>query len=914
MLRRKIILALFTVFIVFSTTFAFHSTQSFYKSFVRGESHFKRAEYQKAVPYFTRALTITPKNAAASRYLAWSYQKLGMKEEALAALQDLVSVHMDDPAALRELADAYYGLDEYAQAEVYYRRILKRGWRPRIAKSLAEVLAWQGKHAEAAPFLEKYLRKDYRDTQALELLGDLYFWSGDYPKAAAVYSRLRGRDQEKGGLAFKMAEVLRLSGKDQEAVEIYREFLKSPQGTMKQAGAGLAESLGEVGRLDEAEAILRRMNQDTPDDKGIALRLAYLLEKGAKFSEARAVYSRLLQNEPGSRLLRLKVADLSLALADFDVAQQYYRGLLDQSPGDKLLQLRLADVYFSKSDFAEAARLYKEGGVEPFQQERFKNYCYASLRLHNTGEALEAYRRYLKAYPADLTARLGIAQALYESGAANQAEEILGEIVRDAGRDTQALMKVAEAALGWQRYGLAEKIYADVVAEDPLNKDALLWLARIKSWGQDYKASLGLYDRLILDDPDWTAPRREKARVLGWMRHYKRSIEEYKKAVSRFGRKGAVAFEMRAKENYYRGFLAKAIEAYREWLKAEPDDPEALFDLAQIYSTQMRWKEAIRIYEQILARDPAHSLSRRALEKARLYKDAKTLNAGFELFEADSASRQADMRSLSFGSAFRFPLNEIFSAGVGQEEARYGFSALSSVFRNSSSVRVEYNQRPRLWFDIDYAYNDYSDGLKKSSSYSERLHFSPAGGIGFGVSHARRDIIDNGRTLRERLRADDYSLQATFTPLRRLSASLDAGYCDYNDGNHRSGYGIEVASQLLYEPRKLELFYRFRQYGFSRAKEAYFSPASFHTNSVGLTWRQYLNARELFWGADNIYYTLRYEVDFDVHNQHGHVLYADLCRDWNGRLSTSVRLQKIIYEHMDNYSQDLLSLQAKYCF
>ncbi|MDD5255226.1 MAG: tetratricopeptide repeat protein [Candidatus Omnitrophica bacterium] len=914
MLRRKIILALSTVFIVFSTTFAFHSTQSFYKSFVQGEAHFKRAEYEKAASYFTRALTIAPQNASASRYLAWSYQKLGMKKEALAALQELAGTRTHDPIVLRELADAYYGLDEYAQAEGYYRRILKRSWRQRIAKSLAEVLAWQGKYEQAVPFLEKYLRKDSHDTEALELLGDLYLWSGDYPKATAMYARLSGRSGGKAGLAFRMAEALRLSGKDNEAIGIYRDFLQSPEGTLDQAGPGLAESLGRLGKFDEAVAILRRMREDAPDNKGIALRLAYFLEKNTEFSEAREVYSQLLKNEPDNRLLKLKIADLSLALADYAAAQQYYRELLGLSPGDMLLRLRLADAYFSQGDYAEAARLYAEGGVEPFQRERFKNFCYALLRLRRTAEAIEAYRRYLKPYPADLTARLGLAQALYESGATGQAEGMLGEMALEAGQDDRMLSKIAEAALGWHKQGLAEKIYEDIIAEDPLNKNALLWLARIKSWNQDYHASLGLYERIIVHDPDWIVPRREKARVLGWMRRYKRSIEEYKKIVSRFGGEGAVAFEMRAKAHYYRGFFAQAIEAYREWLEIEPDDPEALFDLAQIYSTQMRWEEAIRTYEQILVHEPAHSLSRRALDKARFLQNAKVLGAGFEFFEADSASRQADMRSRSIMNSFGFPLSGMLSAGVGQKETWYGFSGLSSVFRSSSSFVLAYNQRPHLRFAIDYSYNNYSDGLKKSNSYAERLDFSPAGGIAFGASHGRRDVIENARTLRERLRADDYALQAKIAPCRRLSASLDAHYSDYNDGNHRVGYGIRVSSQLLYEPRSLELFYGFRQYGFNRANEAYFSPGSFHTNSVGLEWRQYLNARELFWGADNPYYTLRYEVNLDVHNQHGHVLYADLCRDWNGHFSTSLYWQKIIYEHVDNYSQDLVGLQAKYYF
>mgnify|MGYP000014694013 CR=1 FL=1 len=914
MLKTKIFLVLFIFLVVFSTTLAFHSTQSFYKAYVRAEAHFKKAEFEKAIPYLNQALKVSPKSAKAAKYLAWSYQKLGRKQEALAALEKAFAINAQNPLILQELADGYYGIDEYAQAEKYYRQILANSFRPQAGKKLAEVLAWQGRHDEAIGYMKKYVRSIPFDLEALELLGDLYFWSGDYAAAVTSYASLKPTLKDNAELIFKMAEALRLSGKHEDASKLYEMYIKAPAGERDRAEYGFAESLGNLGKYDEAVSLLSRVHGRSPDDKGIAFRLAFFLEKASRLSDARAIYIKLLESDNENRVLKLKVADLSFSLADYDIARKYYAELLSYSPQDRHLQLRLADLLFTERNYREAVALYEKAAVTPIEQPQFRNLCYGYVVLERRQDALRGYEEYLKAYPGDVDAKLGLAQLLLVQGKADEAEIYTQELLKEHASDKDVLLKLAVFSSSRRKYTSATRLYERILSLDPENKEARLWLARIKSWSKDYRASLELYGSLIERDAGWDVPRREKARVLGWMREYRKSVLEYQKAVKEIKSTQIIELEMRAKENYYLRFYKEAITAYHQWLALEPDNLEALFDLAQIYAQQRDWNNAIKSYERILTIDPTHFQSRIAIATSRRYQKSTVFRTGTHTFEADSASRQADARYRGFYSAAEFPLTERFSASLRQEAGFYNFSSPSSVTQSRSSFALAYNSRPHFWIDLAYAFNNYSDNIKESASFSERLNFSPAGGIEFALSHERRDLIENGLTLKQRLRSDDYKLLVSISPNRRIKALVDGGYMDLNDGNHKIEYGVGLYSQLLYEPSSLILFYQFRQYGFSKSKDIYFSPASFHINSLGLEWKRFLNAHELFEGSNNTYYTLRYQANFDVHDQHGHVFYAGFYRDWNDRFATNFSWQKIFYEHRDNYRQEQLTLEGRYYF
>ncbi len=210
---------------LFSTTFLFDLTQSFYKDYSKAVRYFQKGHYDEAVPLLLSAIQIEPKSAKAYALLLWSYEKLGKKEEAKDVMEKVLLLNPDDLSIREQLADVYYGLSDYETAESLYRDILDKEPKKNIKKKLAEVLVWQKKYDEAIPVLEELTKAEPKNLELAELVADVYAWSKKYDKAIESYRALLVANYHADDVTLKLADALRLSGRNDEAIKIYSEYL-----------------------------------------------------------------------------------------------------------------------------------------------------------------------------------------------------------------------------------------------------------------------------------------------------------------------------------------------------------------------------------------------------------------------------------------------------------------------------------------------------------------------------------------------------------------------------------------------------------------------------------------------------------------------------------------------------------------
>ena len=222
---RRIIVFLSAIIIISLTTVVFNYTQSFYKAFVQGKRYFKEAKYAQSLPYFISALRARPDNMEAAKYLFLNYQKLGMAEKALDVLKAIWAKNPDDVSIMEELADFYYDLGEYAQAEELYRNIIKIEPSFEAKRKLAEVLAWQKKYGEAIVIFTELTEEKPQNLKLVELLADIYSWTKKYDESIELYKELLSKNYHSEDVTFKLAETLRFSGRDEEAVKYYYKYL-----------------------------------------------------------------------------------------------------------------------------------------------------------------------------------------------------------------------------------------------------------------------------------------------------------------------------------------------------------------------------------------------------------------------------------------------------------------------------------------------------------------------------------------------------------------------------------------------------------------------------------------------------------------------------------------------------------------
>lgn len=225
MRNRKTLLSLSVLTIIFTTTFVFDQTQSFYKAFIQGKRYFEKREYQQALPFLISAAEIKPEDKKSSIYLVWTYVNLGDKNKAEHLAKILDEKNPKDLVMKEQLGDIYYKISDYQMAEKLYREILTKKENFGLTKKLAEVLIWQGKYDDGISLVDGLVKKRPDDLGILELLADSYSWSKKYGKAIELYDELMNKGFETKRITLKIADVLRLSGKNEEAIKFYNKYL-----------------------------------------------------------------------------------------------------------------------------------------------------------------------------------------------------------------------------------------------------------------------------------------------------------------------------------------------------------------------------------------------------------------------------------------------------------------------------------------------------------------------------------------------------------------------------------------------------------------------------------------------------------------------------------------------------------------
>jgi len=179
-----------------------------------------------ALPYLLSAFNQTTTDPRPGRYLLATYEHIGDIKNVKQVLEMLLQRNPADLNSRTYLADVYYRLMDYPQAEAQYRLIMEAKPDPLTRGKLAEVLIWQEKYKEGIAELEVVAKEFPRNPKILELLADAYSWAGAYQQSADVYKQLLQLNVRHKEIVLKLADVLRYLGKDEEALELYDKYIQ----------------------------------------------------------------------------------------------------------------------------------------------------------------------------------------------------------------------------------------------------------------------------------------------------------------------------------------------------------------------------------------------------------------------------------------------------------------------------------------------------------------------------------------------------------------------------------------------------------------------------------------------------------------------------------------------------------------
>jgi len=470
---------------------------------------------------------------------------------------------------------------------------------------------------------------------------------------------------------------------------------------------------------------------------------------------------------------------------------------------------------------------------------------------------------------------------------------------------------LAEAYIADGDYEKAAAEYKEVLKNDPKNIEARAALADILSWNKKYDEALELYDE-ILKDKEAPEIRLQKARILGWAREYNKSLKEYQRILDN-NYIEVVEVEMQAKKAYWNNRVKHAIKYYKELIKKDSENVEAMFDLSQVYAYQSMWREAIKEYKRILDVSPNHFRAKQGLQKVELISTYLFLESGYEFFEADSQDRANDIKRHTFFSKLRYPIDDNLQIDTEYKFTNRSFSDFSDVVENEGMIGVSYLESPDWRASGFYNFIEYNKGIDTMHTFGGDFNFRV---FDIGVSHFsfERERLENSSTvIRGNYYSDNYKERLDIDIDKRLRLGLDYLFSNYSDGNYRDEPGIDFLYYVSLEPKRFSVKYRYFYRVFDEQMPEYFSPHSFWTNKVSLNWRHFLNKEEIFFGADDLYYDLGYEIAVDSGDIVSHKFSGEFNWDIGKRLNLNIKAS-VVNSSASVYNDKSIRVKIKYYF
>jgi tetratricopeptide (TPR) repeat protein len=492
---------------------------------------------------------------------------------ARAAVGDFYSAHKFYDQAVREYQQ---GIQEDPNNEIAYRKKMERA------------LVAQGETDEAAAEVEKILKRDPKDVEALLLKANFDLKTGQKAKisdALNIYKDLATEWPDDSSIRFYYARALIAEGNSQAArAQLTAAIQKHP--TSVAPKLALADLALKEGKDAEASKLAADVLAQDPNNRRATLLRATAEEGLGQAQNARADLDQVLRAQPDNEDAQLQLALLDVADKRYQAAasvftKYYHAGQKDLRPLEGLVR---CEVYQGKLDKA-LALLDEEVKRSPRSVPVRLMLASTAARARRTDLAIEQYQSLAAQGQDSSSVELPWAEVLEMSGNAPGALEHYRKAVNLNPKNSVAaalLGRILEHT-GHEREAIAS--YRTAIRADPNNVFALNNLAyALAQTGQDLDEAL----RVALSARKLSGDNSDVADTVGWIYlkrgHASSALQVFENNVRKYPKSSSFHYHLAA-ALLATGDKAKAKEELRKALENNPsstDEPNIRQLLAKI--------------------------------------------------------------------------------------------------------------------------------------------------------------------------------------------------------------------------------------------------------------------------------------------------------------------------------------------
>jgi tetratricopeptide (TPR) repeat protein len=416
---------------------------------------------------------------------------------------------------------------------------------PVIGERLAEMY-WKAQRThEAVTEAQALLKRDPNDIQSRRLLGRIYLRSlGDFSVG-------NGQSEIVGRAIEQYSEIYRLDPSDAESA------------------LWLARLYRLRNEHDTAEAVLRGMLKEDPDNEPAIEQLTQLLLDEGKAPEAIGLLEEVTSRSPSSAMLDL-LGDAYTQSHDLPNAETAYRKAVELDPSELSHQRGLGQTLMAEEKYSEALAVYQKlTEVMPDDADVYLRMAQIYRELHQLGKAEDNLVKARQYAPGSLEVMYNEAMLYQAQGRNEDAIRVLSDAVTGIKGQQQGLPSRGRSlAILYQQLG---QLYRDT---------------------QNYQAAIYTYQELgrLGEEED----RRARLLTMDIYRAAKdlpKALQTGKDAVAKY----PGDLPLRSSEALLLGESGQTdegVKMLRTQLTGKPGDREVYLNIAQVYERGRRYKEA----------------------------------------------------------------------------------------------------------------------------------------------------------------------------------------------------------------------------------------------------------------------------------------------------------------------------------
>lgn len=308
---------------------------------------------------------------------------------------------------------------------------------------------------------------------------------------------------------------------------------KQPQRMSVANAMKIAAGHVQAGRLPQAEAILRQILQQRPNDAEALHQLGIVAHHAGKTPLAVQLIERAISVNPNMHLYQANVGEMYRRLGQPAKAIDFGRRATALKPDAPEAHNNLGIAYFDSGDFEAAIACYERAiALKPRFAEAMSNKGNALRQFKRYSEAEAEYRRALAINPSYAEAYNNMGSILRDLERPEEAEPAYRRAVALKPTYVEAKNNLILALKDLKKYDEAIAVAKEVLAGDPNNADALSYLGAIYVDEKKLEPAFEALKRSLALNPSKAETHNMIGRALfdandpaGALAAYKRAIE-----------------------------------------------------------------------------------------------------------------------------------------------------------------------------------------------------------------------------------------------------------------------------------------------------------------------------------------------------------------------------------------------------